>query len=811
MLEDVHWADPATLACLARLARTVGQLPLLLIATVRPSPRPPELARLLGTLVDRGASSTTLGPLAQDAVSELTEAAAGVAPGPNLVRQLHRASGNPLLVLEMLAALERAGATETTDRCIEIDSTSALPAIPSLTILHRLSFLSRDTLDLLGMASVMGSSFSVADLSLVSGRPAAGLAGPLREALAAGALADHGDRVGFRHELIREALYRDLPGSLREALHRDLARALAAAGYPPGRVAEHLVRGARPGDAEAVAWLRRAAQEAGARAPTVAVDLLEHALELATPDTRAYGRVAADHAIALTFAGYAEKGETALRTVLARHDDPERDGLLRRLLLQSILFTGRAADALADADEALRQPGVSAADRAHYLTFASFARLNLGELEPAVKLADEAIALAEPTGDSAAVSVALHNKAVVRDLQGRLVEYADLAVLAVHALEAEPDPRGPQHPHASAGLALMCTDRVAEGREMMQRGRHLNERLGAPTGLAVHHTALAEGLFLVGEWDDALSEIEAADNLVSDNPVWPVAGFGIRALVALHRDDLLAAKAHLAATDAALARGEAPRRLDRLALARAMLAEAQGRPEAALPALNEYWQGMRMAGICQGDLELGPELVRRLAGAGQHEDAANVAAAVEETAAHSPGVPSVCAAAQHCRGLVTSDTEVLLAAVAGYRAGARPLSRALACEDAAAALVTADRIAEARELLREALTLQEALRANRGAARTAAALRALGVRRGTRTSRTRPEEGWEALTPTEHKVVALLAQRLSNPEIAERMYLSRRTVETHVSHVLAKLGLRSRLELAAEAERRDATRTVRLS
>ncbi len=801
-LEDLHWADAATLACVARVGRIAGQLPLLLILTARPSPRGPELARLLDALAARGAAFPVLGPLAPEAVTAMAEAAAGVTPGPNLNRQLDRAGGNPLLVLEMLAALDQAGALEATGCSgIEIGSTDSAPAVPSLTILHRLSFLPRETLDLLGMASILGVTFSVTDLSLLSGRPAAGLAGPLREAITARVLAEQGDLLVFRHELIRDALYRDLPRSLRAALHRDLARAFVNAARPPGLVAEHLLRGAHPGDAEAAEWLRRAAQAAGSRAPAVAVELLDRALELAGPDSSARGRLAADRAIALTFAGRAEEGEAALQDVLARWDDPERGGLLRRLLLQSILFTGRAAEALTHAEEALDQRNVSATDRAHYLTYASFARLNLGELEPAVELAEDAIAVAEPTGDGAALSVALHNKAVVRDLQGRLVEYAELAVRAVRALEGTSDPQGPQHPHASAGLALMCTDRVAEGREMMQRGRRLNERLGAPTGLAVHHIALAEGLFLVGEWDDALSEIETADGLVPD-PVWPVVSYGIRALVAVYRDDPVAAWTHVASAEAALDAGEAPRRVDRVVLARALLTEASGQHEAALAAIRSCWEGMRAAGISQADLELGPELVRRLARAGDREWAEQVAAAVGESAEHNPGVPSVTGAVLVCRGLVIGDPEVLVAAVAGHRDGARPLSRALACEDAAGALAGAGRAAQARTLLHEAQQLYERLNATRGIARTGAALRALGVRRGARVPRARARHGWAALTPTELKVVRLVAEQLSNPEIAQRMYLSRRTVETHVSHALTKLGLRSRAELVADATRR---------
>lgn len=80
-----------------------------------------------------------------------------------------------------------------------------------------------------------------------------------------------------------------------------------------------------------------------------------------------------------------------------------------------------------------------------------------------------------------------------------------------------------------------------------------------------------------------------------------------------------------------------------------------------------------------------------------------------------------------------------------------------------------------------------------------ARLRPYGVRRGPRTARRRATTGWDALTPTEQRVAGLVAQGRSNPDIAAEMLLSRRTVQTHVSNILAKLGLGSRIEIAREA------------
>jgi DNA-binding CsgD family transcriptional regulator len=87
-------------------------------------------------------------------------------------------------------------------------------------------------------------------------------------------------------------------------------------------------------------------------------------------------------------------------------------------------------------------------------------------------------------------------------------------------------------------------------------------------------------------------------------------------------------------------------------------------------------------------------------------------------------------------------------------------------------------------------------------ARLQARFRAYGIRRGPRFQHRRSQQGWDSLTPTEEKVVRLVAKGMSNPQIAAQLFLSRRTVQTHVSHVLAKLELSSRTDIAREASQR---------
>jgi DNA-binding CsgD family transcriptional regulator len=108
-------------------------------------------------------------------------------------------------------------------------------------------------------------------------------------------------------------------------------------------------------------------------------------------------------------------------------------------------------------------------------------------------------------------------------------------------------------------------------------------------------------------------------------------------------------------------------------------------------------------------------------------------------------------------------------------------------------------------LLEQALDIYERLGAARDLARAEAVLREAGVRRGRRGTRSRPQAGWQSLTPTERTVADLAAQGLSNPQIGDRLYISRRTVQTHLAHVFAKLDITSRVQLAAEVTRHRAS------
>ncbi len=166
-------------------------------------------------------------------------------------------------------------------------------------------------------------------------------------------------------------------------------------------------------------------------------------------------------------------------------------------------------------------------------------------------------------------------------------------------------------------------------------------------------------------------------------------------------------------------------------------------------------------------------------------------------------IPHRQANALYCRGLLDHDAARLLAAAERYDDAGRPLLRAKALEAAAGYFVDADDRSQARAAFTAAVEVYTALGAAADVARVQATFRAHGIRRGPHAKHRRAQSGWDSLTATEIKIAAFVEEGLSNPEIAARLLLSRRTVATHVSHILKKLDVNSRIDIARESALRN--------
>jgi DNA-binding CsgD family transcriptional regulator len=167
--------------------------------------------------------------------------------------------------------------------------------------------------------------------------------------------------------------------------------------------------------------------------------------------------------------------------------------------------------------------------------------------------------------------------------------------------------------------------------------------------------------------------------------------------------------------------------------------------------------------------------------------------------ARNPGVPSLRSWAMRSRALAEADPDLALEGLRQARCSLRRPDLAQAATETALLLAGAGRGEEARASAHEALDIWGELHAVAEASLLRAQFRNAGIVTGVRGRRSRPQSGWEALTPTEARIARLAAEARSNPEIAEVLVVSRRTVQTHIGNVLAKLGISSRRELVQAA------------
>jgi tetratricopeptide (TPR) repeat protein len=693
--DDLQWADPSSLLTLGALVRRLAYLPVALVGCLRPSPRGPELDRLAGALASAGAQYLILRGLANDAVTDLVTEAVAAVPGAGLLAGISGAAGNPLFVTELLAALAQEGAIKTADGRAEV-ADATLPPSLRLTILRRISFLPDESLRTLRAASILGSSFTLTDLAAVAGRSALELSVALAEAVRAQVLEDDGNRLRFRHDLIRDAIYEDLPGSVRSGLHREAGQRLARSGAPALLVAEHLARGARTADAEAIGWLTRAAREAAPTSPDVAADLLERAMGLMGPANAARDRLLAERASSLMWAGRISAAKNICRTLLERDHDLNAEGPARLCLGYALVAQGRQGEALPELERAAGSPGLTDAERAGARAWAGYARLSLVDLDGASATASQVLSAGR--ADPLATSVAMATRALASVHRRHLTEALEIIDEAVSLADQSPGRRGHRFPiHVTRGFILTELDRLDEARSTLGTGRRIGEELGTGWHLPNYQMISAATRFLAGDWDDAIAEVEASRELADETgeSYSLVLGHCVLSLICVHRNDL--SRAGAAARAAMGQAGEpGPRYLGLWPMwANACLLEAGGRVAEAFALLDECWDRFAQLGLTLESRAFGVDLVRLALASGERERAQNVAAAMTEIA-EQQDIPSLTGAALHCHGLVENDAGILHAAASAYAHGSRPLELAQACEDAGAAFARRDDVGPAR-------------------------------------------------------------------------------------------------------------------
>jgi DNA-binding CsgD family transcriptional regulator/tetratricopeptide (TPR) repeat protein len=809
VVDDLQWADPDSVALLGRLARLAGQMPLFLIGTMRPVPQRDDLLALRRVIGDT--ARIQLAALTDPAVAELVEDLAGGKPDRDLLGLADGAAGNPLYLTELVAALKRGDSLAITEAgTAELTTSDAAPSSLSAAIADRLGFVAGPVRDVLRAAALLGVDFTVTDLAIVLGRKVPDLIQTVDEARAAGVLAECGNGFGFRHPLIREALYDEMPMPVRAAWHRDAGRALAASGASADRVARQLLRAVdSPSAMESASnasiddwmldWLVDAADLLVGQAPGVAAELLTRAVAGVPAGSGQHGRLASRLADALFRIGDRVKAEEVANLALEHTSEPDVLVDLHWTLAQCRGMAGLAAESLATLDRALAAPGLTVQLRARLLVVAARMHFNLGQMEKADRVATSALEAATEANDTWGTGWALHVLSLATAVRGQMADALPLFDRALTVTQADPaltDLR--MLLQVNKAVLLGCLDQYDQALVVARQARQLAVRVGTVIRQAQAHDALSQLLFETGQWDDALTELSAVPEGLKE-PGAACGGLGIAAVIGFHRGEIHSARESLTA---ALSHAErlGSRLIAPLALARSLKHEQSGEPLEAFAALTASFGGdteeldgiedlladtVRLA-LQSCDLDMAQSLTER-------------AAKLDE---ESP-IPHRQANALYCRGMLDHDPHKLMAAAARYEDASRPLLQAKALEAAAVEFVEADEKSQGRDAFSRSVEVYESLGAAADVSRVLAIFRGYGIRRGPHSKHRQAQNGWDSLTPMEQKIAAFVEEGLSNPDIAARLMLSRRTVGTHVSHILKKLGVSSRTDIARESALRS--------
>ena len=542
VVDDLQWADQASVTLWERLSRSARHLPLLLVGMMRPVPQREDLLALRHT-----ADLTVrlqLDGLPEESVTELVETLAGGKPDDELMRLADGAAGNPLYLTELVDALARSSGLTISDGGSAELTSDRVPGSLSAAIADRLRFVPSWVREVLRAAALLGVEFAVPDLAAVLGRSISDLVPAVDEALAAGVLVESGNGLAFRHPMIRAALYDEIAAPVRAAWHREAGRALAKAGAPADRVARQLLAAvgvpadeAEPLDEWILRWLDRTAPLLVGQAPRAATELLRHAVARSPAGSAQHDSLVGRLAEALYRVGDAVEAERVAHQGLASAADPDLVVDLHWTLAQCRTMAGRFPESLATLNEALAHPGISARNRARLLVAIARTHRNLGQVEMAGQVAAGALAEATDAADDWAIGWALHVLILEAMMQGRMADALPLFDRALTVTQADPaltDLR--LLLQVNQAITLGDLDQYDEAFAAARQAQRLADRAGIMVRRAQAHCCLAQLLFDTGRWDDALSEVGALDE-VSKDPGVACCDHGIAAVISFHRGD----------------------------------------------------------------------------------------------------------------------------------------------------------------------------------------------------------------------------------------------------------------------------------
>jgi DNA-binding NarL/FixJ family response regulator len=771
LIDDVHWSDPATEELLAHLIRRPPCDSLLIALGLRPSPAAERLRVAERASSAIGLVDIELWPLRRSSAEPLL---AEIADAAERDRLFAASGGNPLLLGELVRGGGRA----------------EIPSGIVAAVQAEVEGLTPDARALLEAAAVAGDPFDL-DLASAVAELSGGDALAALDLLADRQLIRAGNRPRqfcFRHPVVRSAIHEGLGAGALLALHAATAAELERIDAPLPAQARHLAHTASPGDTKAAATLAGAAAAVRSQAPEVAADWLLAARRAAPGEveltvlvetlveagrlTEALDAIdrgaSGGEAASLALAG------ASIERLLGRHEAAQG----RLLRAHSGAESDPAARARIAADLA-----VAAYQRGEYMEIGEWAQ-RIGP-ESTAGAVSAVVAILRTIGNV----FAGNSEAGAGELDGALeaLERADDEQLAELA-----------EPAMALSWGLLALERLPEGLATAQRIAAAATRAGNPLASLTHQFAAVLALGLLGRMSEAEPLADEAEQAARVSGVAPLLQWilWLRGWVLMERGDLDAA------LDAVQESVELAAEMDDSAstvVARTVFGAvlgARGEPERARELLAAY--ELDSGWICRW----APFLVESDLAAGDLE-AAQTHAERAASLAPETGMAGARAASARAQALATladdrpeAAAQFALRAIEEAEEAGTMLEAARARLVAGRALVRGDRQAGI-EQLKAAARGGADCGARRVEDEARRELRRAGVRLGRGGPRAPGSEGLDALSPRELEIAQLVGEGLTNREIGARLFLSEKTIETHLTHVFQKLGLRSRTQVAA--------------
>lgn len=802
VLDDLQWADPASVETVAHLIRRA--VPGMILALAY---RPQQIPTILATAIEQAVRDGTLAELALTplTISEAGQLLSKPSDSPAL-RDLYAESGGNPFYLEQLARVSEpdrhtvVGPVPTKD--------ADIPESVRAVLAQELAVLPQPALEVLQAAAIAGDPFATDLVAEIVGLDHPATAELLDVATAADLVrvSNTPGRLCFRHPIVRRVVYEGTLPGWRLAAHRSAARVLARHGASSSVRAHHVERSAVPGDEEAIAVLTHAGWEAAARAPATAASWFNSALRL-LPESKTGQRLQLTVALAgaLASAGRLLDCRAALNEALEllSSDSLTEQVPIIGMIARADHGLGQGEQAKGLITAALAQAEVGSADEVALRLDLAENHFLLGQWQDAVETAQIALAQAEALGDEEAVLKATSNLAYFTSSHGSVAEaqrLVDAAAAGMDALDANAsvpvlDCLG------NLVFTELSIDRFQAAARHSERGLLVSRLTGHGFSYCRFTFGETAAKLMLGQLAEARAAAENSleVSLMLENHQLLAVAWGFRCWVETMSGDLAAA---LIAGREAVRAAELVHDDWGVWLARACYGEAlieagqpeRGRQEILIlggsslvdmqPTVRPFWQqALVSAELSAGRFEVAEKLALEMAESASdlHSRRGHARYAMARVLFQKEQFAAAAALAQEASRCFDAVEMQVYAARARLIAGR--------------SLAGAGRAAEAVGELLRAHEVVERVGASRLRDEVAKELRLLGKRvRGGRASDS--SRDLPILTEREQEIARLVAQGRTNREIAADLFISPRTIEKHMARIFAKLGVSSRAALA---------------